>query len=95
MSEEKILFQKNPAFDKCPSCGELFSLRRSHSRNSFENILKFTGIFKIYRCKKCGWRGTKSTFTLKVSSLKLLLWYAILIIITAGIVRIVITKFVK
>ena len=92
MKDSKILYHKNPAFDKCPSCNELGSLRRSHSRTTFEKVLKATGFFKIFRCRKCGWRGTKFTFTFKLTSVKSLIWYILLILVTAAVVKIVISK---
>lgn len=92
MSQEKIIFHKNPAFDKCPNCGEIASLRRSHARTTFEKLLKFTGYIKIYRCRQCGWRGNRSTFTFKITSVKTLLIYALLILLTAAVVKIVIGR---
>ena len=83
----KIIVSKNPVFDKCPSCGAIGTLHRSRARNVKEQIIKAVTPFKLYRCKKCGWRGYRSTITLTIGSLKAVLLYLFLAAITALIVR--------
>jgi predicted RNA-binding Zn-ribbon protein involved in translation (DUF1610 family) len=89
----KIIVVKDPVFGKCPDCGAIGTLHRSRARNTKERLIKALTPFKIYRCKKCGWRGYRSTVTLTMGSLKALLFYLILGAITAWIVRFVITRF--
>jgi len=92
MRELKIIYYKDPAFEKCPECGEI-KLHRSRSRNVFEKFFKRFTFFKIYRCKGCGWRGYRSTLTITVESFKDILVYVILLAITAVFVLFVIKKF--
>ncbi len=82
----KIIVSKNPVFDKCPSCGEIGTLHRSRARNTKERLIKALTPFKIYRCKKCGWRGYRSTITLTLGSLKAIILYLFLAALTAYIV---------
>jgi predicted RNA-binding Zn-ribbon protein involved in translation (DUF1610 family) len=82
----KIIVSKNPVFDKCPECGAIGTLHRSRARNTKEMLIKALTPFKLYRCKKCGWRGYRSTITLTLGSLKALLLYLVLALITAYIV---------
>ncbi len=81
MSKSQILYHKNPLFSRCPECGEIDSLRRSHARNLKEKLLKHS-FFKVYRCRNCGWRGYRSTITIKKSSIKNIFGY--LFIMVAG-----------
>ena len=40
----------------CPKCGE-FSLHRSHTSNSAEQVIKIFLPIRPYRCGECKWRG--------------------------------------
>ncbi len=89
-----IIVDKNPLFDKCPDCRELGVLHRSRARNTKERIIKSTTFFKLYRCKKCGWRGYRSTLTITRQSVKVLFYYLLLAVFVGFIVRFVLTKFI-
>lgn len=39
----------------CPACGA--RARRSHTRGTGEKLFKLISRNKIYRCRKCEWRG--------------------------------------
>lgn len=93
MKNKNVLIKRDPLLSKCPECGELESLRRSHSRNLKERFFNHYTIYKLYRCKKCGWRGYLKTLTLSTFTFKVLLLYAGLIIITAIITYKVLSMF--
>ncbi|GAB6281841.1 MAG: hypothetical protein STSR0008_05830 [Ignavibacterium sp.] len=80
MSKSQIIYHKNPLLSKCPQCGQLDVLRRSHAKNLRERLLKYS-FRKVYRCRNCGWRGKLSTITIKRSSIKNLFGYLFLIVI--------------
>jgi predicted RNA-binding Zn-ribbon protein involved in translation (DUF1610 family) len=94
MKNHKSIFKKNPLFDKCPSCGEMNSLHRSHTRNWKEGLIKKFSFFKIYRCTKCGWRGYLSTININFSTLKFVVYYFGIAVIAAFIVLEILRKFV-
>lgn len=83
MAVTKVLYHRNPQFSKCPSCKSVGTLHRSRSRNMFEQIVRRTSFFKTYRCKECGWRGFRSTIILTKRSVRSIVIYLILILITA------------
>lgn len=89
----EILVNKNPLFDKCPSCNKLGTLHRSKSRNTWERIVKNFTFFKIYRCKECGWRGYRSTLTITWASVKLLAFYIAVAVFVGLLVRVIISRF--
>lgn len=91
---KNLTLRKDVVFDKCPECGAIAALRRSHGRNSWEYILKRSKIGNIYRCRECGWRGFKSSFSIRNLSFKTILFYLGLMLVSAFIIRFVITKFV-
>lgn len=95
MVQLKLIFNKNPLFDKCPDCKEVATLHRSRAHNIFEIFVKKFTFFKIYRCTKCGWRGYRSTLAFTKDSFKTLLLYFALAAVTGILVRFVIAKFVK
>lgn len=39
----------------CPACGA--EAHRSHTRGITEKLFRYTSGYRIYRCKKCQWRG--------------------------------------
>lgn len=94
MRELKVIYYKDPAFEKCPECGNI-TLHRSRSRNMFEKFLKKFTFVKVYRCKSCGWRGYRSTFVITMNSFKDILVYIVLLGITAFLVLFVIKKFLQ
>ncbi|MBX7156732.1 MAG: hypothetical protein K1X91_17370 [Bacteriodetes bacterium] len=43
---------------RCPQCGTVGRMFRSHSRSKFEKFMHFfSGVVYIYRCHQCNWRG--------------------------------------
>ncbi len=95
MAVNKIIISKNPIFDKCPSCKEWGSLHRSRARTLMENIFKMFPLWNIFRCKECGWRGYRFTFTFTSKSLRVVSLYCVLIFITVIIVRFALSYFIK
>lgn len=93
MKELHILYPKDPVLGKCNECGELGSMNRSRSRNSFERVIKKATPFKIYKCNKCGWRGYRSTIRFTKNSLTTLLIYLGMAAVTVLLIRFVISKF--
>lgn len=94
MKKETVIIKKNPIFQRCPSCKEPNVLHRSRIRNMREGFIKTFTFYKLYRCKKCGWRGYLSTLTLTVRSLKTLALYFAIALIAAFIVREVLKRFI-
>lgn len=94
MQNLRVLVPTNPTYGRCPDCKELGVLRRSRSRSIWEKIVKKITFFDIYRCRKCGWRGYKSKLKLTFGSVKTLLIYIVLMLITAAVIRFVLTKFI-
>jgi len=92
MSE--ISFHKDASFDKCPSCNAVGKLRRSRAKSTFEKIVKKIGIFNYFRCRECGWRGSRLSFGFNKASLKTILIYLFLMLATAVIVKFVLQKLV-
>ncbi len=71
---------------KCPSCASENTLRISKPRNSKEKLLHLTSFIKIYRCRKCGWRGWKINFSIDAKVIRKILIYFFLVIIAALVV---------
>jgi len=71
---------------KCPSCKSENNLRISRPRSSWEKGLQLLTFFKLYRCKKCGWRGLKLNFSLEAAVKKKIVVYLLLMLITAFVV---------
>ncbi|MEJ5350487.1 MAG: hypothetical protein WHS65_02730 [Melioribacteraceae bacterium] len=94
MKTFKILISVNPQYSKCPSCKSALTLHSSRARNMREQIIKRITFFKIYRCKECGWRGYMSTYKITKDSLKALLLYSVIILLSAYIIRFIILRFV-
>jgi len=80
MRTNKVIYRKNPLFNKCPACSIKSSIRRSHARNNTERIFNKITFYKTYRCKSCGWRGYLPTITISLNSLIGLVVYAFLIL---------------
>lgn len=94
MLKVKTFYRKNPILDKCPSCGQLDSLRRSHSRTNVEKAVSRLTFYKYYKCKKCGWRGKLKTITFTSLSILGILFYAFLILLVAFITSSIIKKLI-
>jgi hypothetical protein len=92
MKSFAIIQRKNPALKKCPSCFSEGSVYRSHSRNWKEKLIKRITYFRIYKCKKCGWRDYRSTVEFTLKSIQNLLMYIGIAIIIALIVRIILDR---
>lgn len=75
----KAFYKINPTLGSCPSCKSAGTLKRSHSRNMYEKILHKITIYKMYRCKCCGWRGYLKTIAITSTSFLILLLYLTLI----------------
>lgn len=71
---------------KCPSCSGVNTLRNSRPRNSKEKILLLVAFIKIYKCRKCGWRGWKINFNIDAKVIKKAAVYFLLVIIAAFVV---------
>lgn len=82
MSKSAVLMKRNPSFGGCPSCKELNTLKKSHSRNTKEKIVNGIGVYHTYRCTKCGWRGYLTSVALTLNSIKKLLIYLSILVIT-------------
>ena len=93
MKSKKIIFRLDPSYKKCPSCGEVNTLRRSRTKNILEDALKLTGVYKMYRCRKCNWRGSLSTIVITAQSMKNLSVYVILLAVTIIIIEKVVSAF--
>lgn len=90
-----ILFKRDINSIKCPSCKKYHSLRRSHSRDTKEKIFNYLTFRKLYRCKSCGWRGYKFKVVITKKSLKNILLYIILILLSLEITRMVLSKVIN
>lgn len=95
MKDLKILFDRNPLYDKCPECGKYGTLQRSRGRNWKEKFLRSFTFVSPYRCKSCGWRGYRSKLVLKGQSIKTLLIYGAIIVVVALTVRIILSRFMN
>lgn len=77
--QKKIILRLDPSYKRCPSCGEVNVLRRSRAKNFWESTLKFTGIYRMYRCRKCNWRGPLSNVVVTFESLKKIALFGLLL----------------
>ena len=94
MVRNGLFFRKNPLYERCPSCGEVNTIRKSRTRTFTERTIKKFTPWGLYRCKKCGWRGYRSKFVLTAQSLKNAVIYLFLVGIAALIVYEVLKRFV-
>ncbi|PIQ08390.1 MAG: hypothetical protein COW71_12095 [Ignavibacteriales bacterium CG18_big_fil_WC_8_21_14_2_50_31_20] len=90
MSE--ISFKRDASFDKCPSCKAVGKLRRSRAQSVYEQVVKKLGFFNYFRCRDCGWRGSRLSFGFNKASLKTILIYLFLMLTTAVVVKFVLQK---
>ena len=81
------LIYNNSQFVICPVCKTTGSLQRSHAKNMFEQIVRKITLFKLYRCKECGWRGFKITVSFSRKFFQRILFYVLLMLIAALIAR--------
>ena len=93
MNSLKILVRRNPQISRCPECNGIGTLNRSRAKNTKEQIIKKVTLFRYYRCKECGWRGMKSSIVFAPNSGKVLLFYLLIIIVTAYVVEYLIKRF--
>jgi len=89
-----LIFNKNPVYEKCPSCHSLSTLRKSHSRKTSEKLIKKITIFAPYRCKKCGWRGYQAKLVLTSKALKNGITYLFMIAFAAFIIYEILKSFI-
>ncbi|MCK9279048.1 MAG: hypothetical protein M0P71_00250 [Melioribacteraceae bacterium] len=94
MKSLKIFVHRDPQFGKCPGCNEIGTLHRSRARSMKEQIIKKLTFFSLFRCRTCGWRGFRSTFSFTQQSVKSIILYLAMILATALIIRLVLTKFI-
>lgn len=71
---------------RCPSCKNENSLRISRPRNSKEKLIQILTFFRIYRCKKCSWRGLKINYSFEANVIKKMVIYLLLMLMAAFIV---------
>ncbi|PKL81738.1 MAG: hypothetical protein CVV24_13725 [Ignavibacteriae bacterium HGW-Ignavibacteriae-3] len=95
MPASRVFILRNPQFGTCPECKKTGTLHRSRSRNMFEQIVRGTTFMKPYRCKECGWRGFRSTFIITRKSARNIVFYIMLIAITAFVARYILSRFVS
>jgi hypothetical protein len=88
----RIFFKSFPETSKCPSCGKVGTIRRSRARNVIENILKFSGLVNMYKCRGCGWRGVIKRYTINRYSFITLMFYIALVFLAMYIVTSVLKK---
>jgi predicted RNA-binding Zn-ribbon protein involved in translation (DUF1610 family) len=94
MVSQGLIFKKNPLYEKCPSCTNAGSLRKSRPRKLIEKIIKSVTLYGIYRCKKCGWRGYRSRFILTTKSVKNGFGYIIMVLLAGVIIYQILKRFV-
>ena len=92
MKSEQVILKKDHLFEKCPKCGASGKLRRSKPKNLFERSWKL-GIWGYYRCRECGWRGRKLSIGMRKVSFKSIVFYLLLMLATAFIVKMVVQRF--
>jgi predicted RNA-binding Zn-ribbon protein involved in translation (DUF1610 family) len=82
----KLFIRRNILLNRCPGCNSIATLRRSRSRNLFERVLKLIKL-KPYVCRECGWRGKIFPFKPAKNILTLLLFYALVVVVSVYIVK--------
>ncbi len=93
MKLENLSLRRDAMFDRCPDCEAIGALRRSKARTTWEQVVKRSKFWNIYRCRECGWRGIRSNFSVKRISMKTVFFYLFLMFVTAYIVKFVIGRF--
>ncbi len=87
----KIFVNRNISLERCPSCKEFGTLKKSKTRNIFEKFVRLL-LFRQYSCKKCGWRGVNFKFRFAKSAFKTLIIYCGIIILTILLLRFILTN---
>jgi len=90
---KRIIFLRDPGYAKCPSCKNINSLHHSRARNLKEKFIKVTKLYKIYRCKSCGWRGYLATVIITTKDLKLFFMYGAIALVSGLIIREILKRF--
>lgn len=91
----QVLFFRDPGYAKCPSCKSVNSLHRSRARSAKEKLIQVTKLYKMYRCKSCGWRGALATIILTKKMLKLLFMYIVIALVSGVIIREILKRFLS
>lgn len=91
----KVIVRRDPGLSRCPSCGEINTLRRSKVRSFTETLIKSTTLWKVFRCSKCGWRGYRSYWVVTSASLKNLIVYLVFALLAGLTVRTILGKFMN
>lgn len=94
MKSKRILVNKNPAYEKCPSCHKANVIRRSRARNNKEKLVKAFTFYRMFRCTSCGWRGYRSTITITIGSLQRLMMYIASLLILGFIILEILKRFI-
>jgi uncharacterized protein with PIN domain len=89
----QVLFLRDPGYAKCPSCNSVNSLHRSRNRNLKEKLILATKLYKMYRCKSCGWRGALATIIITKKTIKMLLMYTGIALLSGFIIREILKRF--
>ena len=89
----KILFLRDASYAKCPNCKNVDTLHKSRTRNLKENLIKATKLYKIYRCKTCGWRGYLAAIIITTKEVKSILQYLAIALLAGLIVREILKRF--
>jgi len=88
----RIFFKTFPETSKCPSCGKLGTIRRSRTKNLWEAALKASKTANLYKCRECGWRGIRKKYTVNKYSFITVVFYTLLIVSVAYVIRQVLMK---
>ena len=81
------MLYSNSQYGVCPACKTIGSLKRSHSKNMFEQVIRKLTLFKPYRCKECGWRGLKFGVAFSKKFYKRMFYYVLLMVMAGLIAR--------
>ncbi len=90
----RIFYRTDPRIRFCPGCDNQGTLKKSHSRGIIEKFVKTITPLSKFRCRECGWRGYKSAYVLRLSSLKAIIFYVLLFLSAAVIVSFILRRFI-